>query len=328
MRAIKYLVFGLFILSASGQLFSYEATSKETRTFELNQGGDVIIICDDGFIHVKTWNRDEVKMVMTKGARAHSKSMAMEKLERIELDIEHSSKRLYVREVQIKDDNQFSFWDLFDPDQWSRLNNSTWIDFELTVPVQSNLRLETDEGDIEVGRLKGNIEIETDEGDVELSAIAFDDMIVTLDEGDLFCSDLTAAEGRVNIETDEGRVRIEDAVLDKLRLECDEGDVSIKKLRARVIDVDSDEGDLEFDMEMMSNGRYGFSSDEGDVEILIPARSSAELTLETDDGRIRTDFGLSIDRGDDGERVRETIGRGEARLEVYTDDGNISLEKR
>jgi hypothetical protein len=325
---MTFISFVLISLVAAGPILSYEATSSETKTFDLKPDGDVIIICDDGFIHVKTWNKDEVKMVMTKGARANTKANAMEKLERIELDIEHASSRLYVREVQSREDNQFSFWDLFDPDQWSRLNNSTWIDFELTVPVQCNLRLETDEGDIEVSRLKGNIEIETDEGDVELNAIEFDDMIVTLDEGDLYCSELSAPDGRVNIETDEGRVRIENADLDKLMVECDEGDVSIRKLRARIIDVDSDEGDLEFEFEMTSNGRYGIFTDEGDVEILIPSSSSAELTLETDDGRIRTDFGLAIDRGDDGERVREVIGRGDARLEVYSDDGNISLEKR
>lgn len=328
MRTINVLMLLCCLLFMTGQLLGYEATSKENKSFELKSGGNVTIICDEGFIHVDTWSKNEVKIQMMKGARANSKKAAKEKLDRIKLEIEQSDNRLYIREVKLREDNQFSIWDIFDPDQWGKVNSSTWVDFKLTVPQKANLRLETDEGNVEVSRLTGNIEIEVDEGNVELTNIEFEDMIITLDEGDLFCDKIMSTSGRMNIEVDEGRVRIEKGSLDKLKVESDEGDVILKKVKVRVIDIRSDEGDIEAEIETVSKGRYDIITDEGDIEIIFTSKPSLEVRLETESGRIRSDYELEIEETDDGERTRGTIGSGNDRLEVYSDDGNISLEKK
>ena len=132
----------------------------------------------------------------------------------------------------------------------------------------------------------------------------------------------------MNIETDEGRVRLEKGVMKRLSIDCDEGDMYLKRIDAKLIDISADEGDVDLDMNILRNGRYRIYTDEGDVALNIPETVELSVFLEAEDGRIDTDFELEIDELDDGERVRGKIGRGGAKLEVSTDEGNISLEKR
>lgn len=305
---------------------AYEETSVEQKSFEMKPGGSIIVISDEGNISVNSWESNEVKLVMKKRAWARSKSEAKELLKKLEIEIEHTA-NLSIRQVKFYDERHFSFWDIFDPDNWGKHNWSVTVDFELTVPRQSDLRLETDEGDVDVTDILGDLEIAVDEGNVELKDIEYNHINVKIDEGDFDCYNLMGDGGRINLETDEGTIRLEKGKVTKLLADCDEGDIYLKDIELGNCELNTDEGDIEARMSLQPQGKYRLSTDEGNVRIYLSKNINLDVKLETAEGDIDTDFDLTITELDDGERARGTIGDGSAQLEVYTDEGDIILER-
>ncbi len=328
MNAKLFALGSLIVLFFSSITLGVEVNSKEEKTFQLATDGNITVFGGEGFIHVESWEKQQVKVVMHKNARARTHNEAEERLRRISIDIEHSENRLYLREVESVEDRNQSFWDVLDPDNWGRWNSDTWVDFELIVPREVNLRLETDEGKIDVKQIQGDLEIEVDEGDVRLTSIEFSDLIITSDEGDLYLNDMNGSKGMLNIESDEGRIRIDNCQVEKFKVDSDEADVIVRKLIAGSIDINTDEGDIEIDFVNLDRGTYHIATDEGDVDLNIPQHSDFELRLETEEGMIRTDFSIRIEEMDNGARVRGVIGRDDSKIDVYTDEGRISLMKK
>jgi len=65
-----------------------------------------------------------------------------------------------------------------------------------------------------------------------------------------------------------------------------------------------------------------------DLDIRVPEDFNAQLRFQAREGRIRTDFPISVRRwGDEGEKLDDVLGEGLARLSVYTEEGNINTQK-
>ena len=93
-------------------------------------------------------------------------------------------------------------------------------------------------------------------------------------------------------------------------------------------DCQSNEGDIEVYLVLWDNGRWKILTDEGDIFIRVPEDFNAQLRFQAREGRIRTDFPVSVRRwGDEGEKLDDVLGEGLARLSVYTEEGNITLKK-
>ncbi|MDZ7260541.1 MAG: DUF4097 domain-containing protein [candidate division KSB1 bacterium] len=318
----------LIIMSFTRHAFTHEVTKVEEKTFKMKPGGFVTVICDAGFIKVESWDKEEVYLKMTKRAWDRTQRRAERRLEDIEVDITHTENRLTIREIQHHEDHQFNFFDLFDPDRWGGRWAETLVDFELKVPKETDLRLETDEGDIEVTEVHGDINIDTDEGEIELKNITFNNLDIRSDEGDFYGFRLDGKAGRLSIESDEGYVRLEQTILRELEVDTDESEIVLIQTRVGTFDLATDEGDVEVELEVQPEGRYRISSNQGNIIVSLPQNVAVTLDLRTESGSIRTDFPVAVEEMDEGERVRDRIGQGGARLEVYTDEGDIRLEKR
>ena len=96
----KIIFIILFVFSLSINSFSREVISKEDKSFKLKYGSTITVIADDGFIKVNSWDKEEVRLKMTKRAWAKSKRIATEKLKRIEIDIDQSENRLYIQQLK------------------------------------------------------------------------------------------------------------------------------------------------------------------------------------------------------------------------------------
>lgn len=328
----KNVLFGillsfLFISTTS----AYEVSRKEKKSFKMKPGGQVIVVANEGYVRVTSWDKQEVLLKLTKRAWGRSRRRAEDRLEEIEVQIDHNGNRLSVREVDRHGRRDFHFFDIFNPDRWREGWRETQVDFDLTVPRRINLRLETDEGDVEVTETEGDISIEVDEGDVQLERVTSNNIKIEVDEGQVSCYRVSAKnkdQGRISVDTDEGRIRFDEGEFGRAEIASDEGDVIINDIKMLTGYVHTDEGDIELEAQIYANGRFRLSSDEGDIFIVLPDDSNLRVNLETEEGHIRTDFPLSIEKEEEGQRGRGTIGRDKARLDVYTEEGDIILEKR
>jgi hypothetical protein len=266
-----------------------EISKTEERSFDFRPGGRVQVTGNAGFIRVESWEKNEVFLRYTKRVWDSRRREAERRMENLQVEISDQPGQLIIRQVPEFEEDHFDFFDLFDPDTWSRARYAARIDFELRVPRQCELILETDEGEITVRQIEGNVEVNSDEGDIDLDDISRGDVTAETDEGDIIALRLTAKGGSLN----------------------------------------SDEGDIEVDAARFDEGTWHITTDEGDVELFLPASANAEIELETTDGRIRSDFKLNrISDDEDGERLTGRLGDGRARLEIYTDEGDISLRRR
>jgi DUF4097 and DUF4098 domain-containing protein YvlB len=333
-RSIFYLtisILSLFLLLSSSSYADREVKETEEETFEMEPGGTLKISANEGYIDIRSWDRSEVEIRMTKYARGKNKREAQRLLKDIEVEIERTGNRLIIRERDFGDES-YSLFDLFDPDTWNRMSGrGTWIDFELKVPREIDLDIITDEGDIAVSNVEGDFEIDTDEGDIELYEIRSQTISVNSDEGDMLLEHIrssSSSSSRLVVDTDEGDMELVDVEMDRVEIESDEGDVMAEMLRCGHLDFYSDEGNIDADLDILPDGDYRCQTDEGDIVLFLPDDASFSITARSHEGEIRSDFPLRVREIDGGERVDDVVGEGGAHIYLFVDEGIIRLREK
>lgn len=322
---IGFLSLTFFCMSSS---YAGEVKSVEEHSFKIRRGGYISLVGDDGYIKINSWNKPEVSLKITKRVWARDRKRANELLDEVKIDIKQSGDRLDIREPDLGD--HFRFSNIFHSDKWRR-HFELQVDYDLMVPENINLDLENDEGNIEITKITGRLTVQIDEGDIMLSDSGPLEIDIRIDEGDLVCKNILGANSTLDVNLDEGSVRLSNAEFSTVDLTSDEGDFILDQLIMKDGEFLSDEGDIEADMRLLAGGRCRIRTDEGDVFVRIPEDNAVQLRFEAREGRIRSDFPVSIRRwGDDGEKLDAVLGQNEAmaQLSVYTEEGSIILKNR
>lgn len=306
-------------------LLGGELKSEEEKTFKMKSGGSITIIGDEGTIKIYSWDKQEVYLKITRRVWDRNSRRAEEIMENLEIEIEHSDNRLYIREIDVQ--KHFRFSNIFHSDKWRR-HSEHQVDYELKVPREINLKIENDEGNVEISEITGSLRLRLDEGDVILNNLESSKIDVDIDEGDVVCKNVRGASSTLFVNIDEGSVRLSNCEFAVIDLESDEGNFILNGLVIKDGDFQSDEGDIEANFSLLPDGRCKMRTDEGDIFIRVPRDFNAQIRFQAREGRIRTDFPVSVKRwGDEGEKLEGVIGENLARLSVYTEEGNITLKK-
>jgi hypothetical protein len=317
---------GLAATSVSSRL--EEITKIEERTFDFNSGGRIQVIGDAGYIRVESWDKNEVFLRYTKRVWDTGRREAERQMEDLQVEISDQPGQLSIRQVP-GFEKDFQFFDIFDPDRWGHTRHSARIDFELRVPRQCHLLLEADEGDISVKQIEGEVQVNSDEGNIALENLSAGDVSAETDEGEIDCRNLQLEDSRLSLLSDEGTLRAHDVTGRSVWAEADEGDVVLLRIDAGGGKINTDEGDVELEATRFDEGSWNITTDEGDVELFIPPNAGAEISLESNSGTIRSDFTLDRFSDDNNmERLGGRLGEAHGRLEIYTDEGDISLRRR
>lgn len=319
------IIFSFVIFATSA--WCDEARKVEEKTFDFSMGGSISLTADEGSITLKTWDKEKVYLKMTMRAWGRNRREAERLLDELEVRIQEGRNRLIIKVREHDYDDHFNFFDIFDGEFW---REHQWrggiVDFELTVPEKVQLKLRTDEGDVDVSGTEGKLTIDVDEGNVEVADIVSDNVQIGVDEGDISLYNIRGRdEGFVKIDSDEGAVFIEDAEMGDVDVRTDEGEIDLRNVQTRRFWLTTDEGDIRAAFLPMKNGSYRMESDEGDLEIFVPENVNLQVRLQTYEGRIDSDFDLSIRSRDDGESMEGVIGRNEGMLRAYTDEGDIVI---
>ena len=131
---------------------------------------------------------------------------------------------------------------------------------------------------------------------------------------------------RVNAETVNGSVDITGA---RARVSAGSvnGDVTVASSSAAV-SASSVNGSVRVDMaKLEGTDAMSFSSVNGSVHLTLPASFDADLQMSTVNGRVRSDFPITLEGRIDPRRMRGTIGKGGRSVKLTTVNGNIELRK-
>ncbi|MBT5875484.1 MAG: DUF4097 family beta strand repeat protein, partial [Candidatus Latescibacteria bacterium] len=180
---MKIIGFVAALCMLSGLMSSTAAKDAEEQktfdeTFSFDSGGRLRLENQNGGIEVRTWDRDEVRVWARIKVRGRDSREAEEMLEEVEIRVEQSSGRL-----EIYSDHPRTGWGR---------GRSVSISYELTVPSEIDLKLDTVNGNIEVGEIQGEVVAQTTNGGIEVDRV----------------------EGSVSAKTTNGGIDIELATFD------------------------------------------------------------------------------------------------------------------
>jgi len=303
-------------------------------SYPLISGARGSLQAKNGKITILGWDKQEVRVKITKTVWAATRERAEARFDEVQIDLDHEPDRFSARETRFRIESRI--WDFLDPDRWAYGWREVRVDYDLTVPRKLTLDLENEEGDAEVREIEGEISVELKQGRLSLENITTSRLHVKAGEGDLRGEKIQSPPGtggRITLRTEEGNVALEEVTAQDINVDAQEGHIRVRHLQATNVDLFTDEGDIDGELELLGAGQSRLRANEGDVILTLVGAPSVSVKAVTREGMIRTDYPLRVTEFDGGQRAEGTIGIEPPAaetlgcLEISTEAGNILLRK-
>lgn len=185
------------------------------------------------------------------------------------------------------------------------------------------LKITTEFGDIRlVGGLAKVAKIHSNNGAIDLEKITIDDIIaIKSDFGNLTVQDVNAH--RYDLSSQNGKISL-DGAQGAITAHSDFGSVDVLHARNATIDLLSKNGAVNFSGSL-GDGPHVVESQFGNIQVTLPSESALKLDLQTDFGKITSDFSMTISGTMDSNHWSGTINGGGATLNITTKNGNIAI---
>jgi DUF4097 and DUF4098 domain-containing protein YvlB len=185
-------------------------------------------------------------------------------------------------------------------------------DFEITVPVESELNVRTDSGSVTVDSVHGDMTFDTVGANLQLSDVDGYVMVKTID-GSLVC---TRCSGKLEANSISGNVSMVDPTLDSLR-------------------VQTSSGNIYFDGSFLSRGIYILKNFSGTIEVHFSSNDSFDVNATSLKGDVINQASFKPDTHGSphpaskwGHSLFGTMNEGHAKVELSSFSGTIKILKR
>lgn len=169
------------------------------------------------------------------------------------------------------------------------------------------------------------LEAHTTNGRIELSALeVIGDVVAESDFGAIQLQEVRAA--KIDAKTKNGRVGIADAT-GPVTAFSEFGDIEVSTAEPAVIDLSTESGGISFEGSL-GDGENRTTTKFGSVVLRLPKDSSFSFDLQTDFGKITSDFDMTITPPPNEKHWIGVVGEGGPVVFALTENGNISLEAR
>ena len=148
-------------------VFGKKAEEKFEKEIEFVSSGLITLKNTNGSVHIDSWSKATVKIVAIKTVRAGSYRTAEQFLEKVEIIIEQFSNEIQITADYPRKGSASGFWNLFSGSKKPQVN----IQYELTVPEDSELDIRTTNGAVKIEEVFGNILARTTNGAVNLENV-------------------------------------------------------------------------------------------------------------------------------------------------------------
>ena len=277
---------GVFLWSASSV---GAATAQKTEKHYNVTGRPVVVIHNigNGRIEVKSAKNSEVLVSATQAT------------DKVSVDIEQAGDRIDVTSVLV---------DL------AAQPSETEVNFQLTVPEETELQLKTQTGLIYVEQLMGDMTLESVAGDVHLKEVS-GYIIVRTTTGSLVC---TQCAGKLDFKSIGGSAQVLQPALNNVSLMTTTGNIL-------------------FDGDFVRTGLYSMKSGKGLVEVRFSGNDSFDLNAQTTLGSVDNQAAAYLKPDSHGVRhlaskftkgLFGTVGQGLAKVELSSYSGTIRILKR
>jgi hypothetical protein len=179
------------------------------------------------------------------------------------------------------------------------------LHIEVRLPKDSDLKVETGDGEIHASGLSGNIDLSTGDGSMKVSAMSG---VLRLHTGDggIDGSDL---DGQCDATSGDGHITLSGR-FDVLKVRSGDGKIDVNTARGS---------------KMASS--WNVQSGDGAIEVALPADLPVNVDASTGDGHVSSDIPITLSGSMSKSRVQGTLNGGGQSLAIHTGDGDIRLRQ-
>jgi hypothetical protein len=276
--------------------FSYNDTKKIEKKFTVQSGDRLIVNTDVGNVSVTGTNSNEINIIV----KAHGSE---EYLDAYDLTFDQRGNTVSV-EGRLEKKYRHIF------DSWSMD-----VEFEITVPTNFNIEIETAGGNLSVDNVKGMINGSTSGGNIDIDSI---DGTVKLSTsgGNL---GIYNSKGELELETSGGNIKGE-SITGTLNVETSGGNIILRETLGKIYATTSG-GDIRVDVK--ENKGVSLRTSGGNIVLRVPKSLAATIEAETSAGDVNCelDFSGKIKEG----RMNGKINGGGNIVHLETSGGDIDI---
>ena len=266
-------------------------TNRTQKTFDVISGGRLTIETDSGEIDVKTHKKDTVEVSVIKGNKRNIFNLQYI-LDDFNVNFDHTGPDL---NITGKFQRGVNFW--------QQELNDIRIHFQVTVPQEYDIDLNTRIDDISVNGVTGELDVSTSTGDI----------------------DVIEVRGPIQVRTSTGDLRIE-KIIGSISGGSSTGDITMSNCQG-LISVKSSTGDIRMQMPTQLQHAWNLQASTGDIVLTLSSDLAADIDVKTSVGDISTDFRV-LATTKQKKRLRGTINGGGQLLKLQTSTGDIRLKSR
>jgi hypothetical protein len=284
------------------------------KTFTVQPGGNLKATTQGGDIKIKTSDSPEVHILVKQVVRASTEQEADEILAKLALTLEQSGNDVLAEAKYEKRGagNWFSNWP------------PVSVSFEVTLPKNFNVNLNTSGGDIAVGTLNGNVRARTSGGDLEFARID-GDIDASTSGGDIALKEGTA---RAKLNTSGGDIVV-DRAGGPTEVSTSGGDIRIDSV-TQLISATTSGGDVHAVITEPLKQDTVLSTSGGDVDVQLVKGAGFQLDASTSGGDVNASgLTITIEKGGTGKhRLVGAVNGGGPLLKLRSSGGDVNVRSR
>jgi DUF4097 and DUF4098 domain-containing protein YvlB len=238
-----------------------------------------------GRVQVKAWSKNEVQVICTNVA-GQTTVQTEQVGNRIEIETQVMNDKISAEDMK--------------------------ADYEITIPVASELSVRTDSGNVTVESVHGDMTFDTVGANLQLSDVEGYLVIKTID-GSLVC---TRCAGKLQANSISGNMQFVQPVLDSVR-------------------VQTSSGNILFDGNFLSRGIYIMKNFSGTIEVHFSPTDSFDLSASSLKGSVVNQASIKPDTHGSprvaskwGQSLLGSVNDGHAKVELSSFSGTIKILKR
>lgn len=291
------------------------------RTLQVNGPVHMELTTGSGNVQVRTGNSSQVEVTGRIRATDWFEGNVEEKIKRIESNppIQQSG-------------NTIRIGHLDDPE----LRHNISISYDVTVPAETELRVESGSGNQRVEGIRGPLQVSAGSGGLNISTIG-DRVHAETGSGDI---EIDRVQGNVRAKTGSGSIRA-DEIAGAFEADTGSGHITLQQTAPGSVRVDTGSGGVELhgvhgsldakagsgtiEAEGSPTGAWNLHTGSGTVQLKIPSDASFDLAAHTSSGSISVDQPHTVQGSIGRKEIRGKVGGGGVPVEVETGSGDIQI---
>jgi hypothetical protein len=216
------------------------------------------------------------------------------------------------------------------------LRHNISISYEVVVPPETDLRMQTGSGEQKVEGIRGPLDVNSGSGSLKISAIG-DRVHAETGSGDI---DIKQVKGNVHAKTGSGSIDASE-IAGAFEANSGSGHISLQQTAPGSVRVDTGSGGMELhgvegsleakagsgtiQAEGSPTGAWSVHTGSGEVNLKLPSNAAFDLDAHTSSGSISIDQPHSVQGSIGRKEVRGRVGGGGVPVEVETGSGDIQI---